>query len=120
MSTTANCESEMYQRGYDDSTIRFAYIPDFATKQNEIDWCAGIIAGDTNRRHRELEQLINQMNASKSESRCAELTTHWKRCIDNIRIFCDGFDNGSNNLAIADALISAYEMDAEQSGEVQR
>ncbi len=43
------------------------------------------------------------------EARCVKLETHWKRCVDNIRVFCAGFDHGSNTLAIADALISAYE-----------
>ena len=38
---TANINSDMYQRGYDNIAVCFSYIPDFKTEQDKIDYTAG-------------------------------------------------------------------------------
>jgi hypothetical protein len=37
--------TEMYKRGYDNTAIYFAYIPDFKNQQDIIDYTEGCIAG---------------------------------------------------------------------------
>lgn len=37
--------TEMYKRGYDNTAIYFAYIPDFKNQQDILDYTAGSIAG---------------------------------------------------------------------------
>ena len=41
----ANIHSDMYQRGYDNMAVAFAYIPDFKTPQEKEDYEAGAKAG---------------------------------------------------------------------------
>ena len=36
-----NVHNEMFQRGYDNIAVCFAYIPDFKTEQDKIDYTAG-------------------------------------------------------------------------------
>ena len=37
--------SEMYQRGFDNASTAFSYIPDFKTKQEKLDFENGLKAG---------------------------------------------------------------------------
>ena len=40
-----NKKSDMYQKGYDNAAISFAYIPDFRNVQEKIDFEAGLKDG---------------------------------------------------------------------------
>ena len=37
--------SEMYQRGYEDASIRFGYIPDFRSESERLDYNRGLKDG---------------------------------------------------------------------------
>lgn len=43
-----NKKSEMYRKGYENSAISFAYIPDFKNAQEKIDFEAGLKEGYEN------------------------------------------------------------------------
>lgn len=45
MSNKVSKKSEMYQRGYENAAINFAYIPDFKSSQEKIDFENGLKDG---------------------------------------------------------------------------
>ena len=70
-----NIHSEMYQRGYDNIAVCFAYIPEFKTEQDKIDYTAGSKKAITDRQwHVTLAYYSKRLNAIK-ERRVTDFET---------------------------------------------
>lgn len=53
--------SEMYQRGYDNAAISFAYIPDFRSEKERLDFSRGLKDGYAKR------ELLKSGNINKKK-----------------------------------------------------